>query len=414
MNDANVVIVGGGIIGACSAWYLAKQGQSVILLDRDEFGKGASHGNCGLFSPSHVIPLPHPGALSASFKMMMKSNSPLSIKPTLNPDRLKWFFDFALKCNHSDMIYGATARRNILDSSFELYRDFFREQSVQCDYDDTGMLAVCQTQKGLDGLAEENVLMDQFDRGGVFVSKEELQKREPTLVDNLAGAWMYKCDNHFRPSLLFKEFRRCLESVGVKIIENCPVNGFNQEGLSIKSVTTNKGEIKSDNFVVATGAWTPFLNKSIGKKVPIQPGKGYSITMDRPQQCPNYHMSFPEVKVIVTPWQSGYRIGSTMEFSGYDTSLNKKRLNALIDGAKRFLKDPVGSQVEEEWCGFRPMTPDGLPVIDYSPKYENLMIAAGHNMLGMSMGAATGKLVSEMICGLKTHIDARPYRANRF
>jgi D-amino-acid dehydrogenase len=413
MQDADVIIIGGGIIGACSAWYLAEQGKSVIIVERDTFGKGASHGNCGLFSPSHVIPLPHPGALLSSFKMMSKANSPLSIKPTLNPSRLKWFMDFALKCNESDMLYGATARRDLLDSSKELFLQFQEEQGIQCDFDNTGALFVCRTQKGLDEITEENELMDQFDRGGKLIKGEDLKSLEPALVDGLAGAIKYDCDNHFRPDLLLKELRRCLEAKGVQVIENAKVETFHNEGLTIKSIDVAGKKLQAKEYVVATGAWTPFLKKLVGKKMAIQPGKGYSITMNRPNICPTHHLAFPEVKVIVTPWKSGYRIGSTMEFTGYDESLNKKRLDALLDGSKIFLKDPHGSQVEEEWCGFRPMTPDGLPVIDYASRYDNVFVAAGHNMLGMSMGFATGKLVAEKMCDLQPHLNMDPYRFNR-
>ena len=167
-------------------------------------------------------------------------------------------------------------------------------------------------------------------------------------------------------------------------------------------------------FVVAAGAWTPLLNEHLGCRVPIQPGKGYSLTMPRPAVCPKIPLIFPETRVAVTPFQSGYRLGSTMEFAGYDESIRPERLQLLKDGATAYLQEPYCEPVQEEWFGWRPMTYDSLPIIDRSPKYENVMIAAGHNMLGLSMAPATGKLVAELVEGTSPHIDPKPYRVSRF
>ena len=177
---------------------------------------------------------------------------------------------------------------------------------------------------------------------------------------------------------------------------------------------TAQGELAADLFVVAAGAWTPLLNEQLGCRVPIQPGKGYSLTMPRPAVCPKIPLIFPETRVAVTPFQSGYRLGSTMEFAGYDESIRPERLQLLKDGATGYLQEPYCEPVLEEWFGWRPMTYDSLPIIDRSPKYDNVMIAAGHNMLGLSMAPATGKLVAELVEGNSPHIDPKPYRVSRF
>jgi len=191
------------------------------------------------------------------------------------------------------------------------------------------------------------------------------------------------------------------------------MNGFIGEQRRARAAVTSKGELAADAFVVAAGALTPLLNTHLGCRIPIQPGKGYSITMPRPGICPAYPMIFEEHRVGVTPMKSGYRIGSTMEFAGYDTSLNRRRLDLLKEGARHYLQEPFCEPVEEEWYGWRPMTPDSLPIIDRSPAFANVLIAAGHNMLGLSMAPATGKLVAEMLCGTETHVDPLPYRVCR-
>jgi D-amino-acid dehydrogenase len=199
----------------------------------------------------------------------------------------------------------------------------------------------------------------------------------------------------------------------VTIRQHTPARGFAKQGERVTLLTGDE-EISADAFVVATGALAPLLEKYLGCKLPIQPGKGYSITMPRPAKCPTYPMIFPEVKVAVTPFQSGYRLGSTMEFSGYDKTLNEKRLGALKQGAAKFLHEPFCEPVEERWYGWRPMTYDGLPIISRAPIAANVFIAAGHNMLGLSMAPATGKLIAELVTGDAPHIDPQPYDVSRF
>jgi D-amino-acid dehydrogenase len=201
---------------------------------------------------------------------------------------------------------------------------------------------------------------------------------------------------------------------GVLIQENCELKGFVSAHGKAQAAKTSTGDLPADAFILATGAWTPLLSKELACRIPIQPGKGYSMTMRRPNNCPQIPLIFPETKVAVTPMQSGYRLGSMMEFSGYDESLRPERLELLRRGAEPFLKEPYTNDTEEQWFGWRPMTSDGLPIIDFSPATNNVLIAAGHNMIGMSTGPGTGKLVAEMINKEQTHIDPRPYSLRRF
>jgi D-amino-acid dehydrogenase len=208
--------------------------------------------------------------------------------------------------------------------------------------------------------------------------------------------------------------RQLLESRGIEIRERCEVLGISKRSRVAHSVDTTLGRLAADAFVFATGAWTPLLNSHLGCRVPIQPGKGYSITMPRPALCPKYPMIFEEHRVAVTPMESGYRIGSTMEFAGYDSTLKRRRLDLLRAGASHYLREPAAEPVLEEWYGLRPMTTDSKPIIGRSPALNNVWIAAGHNMLGLSMAPATGKLVAELINGRTPHIDPEPYSVDRF
>jgi D-amino-acid dehydrogenase len=241
----------------------------------------------------------------------------------------------------------------------------------------------------------------------------QLTKLEPALKSGLGGGWHYEGDCHLRPDRLMNELRTRLERCGVDILEHQEMTGFVREAGRARAVRTSGSEFEGDQFVVATGAWTPLLNEHLGCRIPIQPGKGYSLTMPRPELCPRIPMILESHRVGITPMQSAYRIGSTMEFAGYDTSINRRRLGLLRAAAEHYLREPYREPIEEEWYGWRPMTWDGLPVIDRSPQIENVWIAAGHNMLGLSMAPATGRLVAEMINGEEPHLDPAPYAVAR-
>jgi D-amino-acid dehydrogenase len=242
---------------------------------------------------------------------------------------------------------------------------------------------------------------------------DALAALEPALKPGLAGGWLYENDAHLRPDRLMDEWRRVLTNMGVTIRENCRVRDIVHGGGKATAVRTEGGDLKADAFVLATGALTPRLGRHLGCRIPIQPGKGYSITTDRPPLCPSRPMMFEEHRVAVTPLRSGYRLGSTMEFAGYDGELNRGRLRLLRDGARPYLRQPWGELVREEWFGWRPMTYDSKPIIGRCPALANVLIAAGHGMLGVSMSPATGKLVAELLDGTP-HVDPTPYGVGRF
>ncbi len=411
----SAVIIGGGVIGTACAYYLSRRGLRVTIVEQGQFAMGASHANCGYVSPSHVLPLAMPGAVRKAMKMMWQKNSPIYVKPRIDFRLMSWLWKFARRCNEKDMLEGGAGRHALLQSSRELFDELIRDESLQCEYETIGCLFAYENAQAFDHFAEEDALIQKhFGVAARRLDGEQLVELEPAMKPNLAGAWLYEMDAHLRPDRLMDSWKTVLEQRGVNILENTTARGFAQEGKRTTSLITDSDPIRADVFIVATGALTPLLEKHLGCKIPIQPGKGYSITMPRPAICPNYPMILPEVKVAVTPFHSGYRLGSTMEFSGYDTTLNPRRLNALKEGAAKFLREPYCKPVEEQWYGWRPMTYDGVPIISRAPVAENIYIAAGHNMLGLSMATATGTLVAELVTGEPPNIDPTPYEVARF
>jgi D-amino-acid dehydrogenase len=410
-----VVVIGGGVIGATCAYYLAKSGWSVTIVDRGAFGKGCSHGNCGLITVSHVLPLAVPGAIRGALSALLHRNSAFSIKPRLDPRLWAFLIGFARRCTHRQMLRSGRAIQALLQSSRSLYDELMAKEPFDCEWQTRGVLFVLRTAAGMEHFAHtDRLLREEFNMPAVRYDGEAVTALEPALKSGLAGGWHYPGDAQLRPDRLMASWQRILVALGIQVREGCEFTGFLGMANRAQAAATSRGEWSADAFVVATGAWTPLFSRALGSRIPIQPGKGYSITMARPARCPTIPMIFDEDRVAVTPWGSGYRLGSMMEFAGYDTSLAPRRLAVLRDGARHYLHEPYAEPVEEEWYGWRPMTPDSVPVIDRSATHENVLIAAGHNMLGVTMAPATGKLVAELLDGRKPHLDIRPYSRRRF
>jgi D-amino-acid dehydrogenase len=410
-----VIVIGGGVIGAACAYFLAKTGWQVTVIDKGQFGMGCSHANCGIICPSHLLPLAEPGAAWKALKSIFKKNAPLFIKPRFDPALWLWLLKFAWRCNMPAMLESAHACQELLRSSQKLYAKLISTEPLECEMQSRGLLFVFEKHEEMEEYAKtDRLLTESFGMPAIRYDDNAVARLEPALKPDLAGGWYYEHDAHLRPDKLMASWARLLKNIGVAIREKCEATGFQREANRGKSITTPAGELAADAFVIAAGALTPQLAKYLGCSIPIQPGKGYSITMPRPRICPRIPLIFPETKVAVTPMRSGYRLGSTMEFAGYDSTLNRDRLNMLKEGAKPYLLEPFSNPVQEEWFGWRPMTYDGKPIIDRSPVMENVVIAAGHNMLGLSMSPGTGRLVADILNGTPPHINPQPFSLRRF
>ncbi len=419
-----VVVVGGGLIGAACAHYLNQSGWKVTVVEQNRFGSGAAHANCGYVSPSHIMPLASPGLIGKTLKVFFDKDSAFLIKPRFDPALWIWLLQFARRCNEKDMLTAGKTIQKLLNSSRSLYDDLFTNEPLDAEWQTVGILFPYVTKAGMDHFAHSDQLMrEHFGHGADRYDGDELLKLEPALKPGLVGGWHFPGDAHLRPDLLMSSWKKLLESRGVLICEGHEFQGFTNpksdrvfsNGIRRASrVFTSQGEFEADAVVMATGAWTPLLNQYLGCKIPIQPGKGYSLTMARPSKCPKIPLIFEEHRVAVTPWPSGYRLGSIMEFAGYDKSIDPARIKLLRAGAGHYLDEPTAEPVIEQWYGWRPMTSDSLPIIDRCPAFENVFVAAGHNMLGLSMAPVTGKLIAELLNKTTPHIPLDPLSLTRF
>jgi D-amino-acid dehydrogenase len=411
----SAVVIGGGVIGAACAYYLSRRGLAVTIVEQGGLGSGCSHANCGYICPSHVLPMATPGAVWMGLKALVARNSPLKIRPRLDPALWSWLWRFTRNCNKRQMLTAGKAIQALLVSSRRLYDELLADEGIECEWESKGLLFVFRTAAAFEHYAAIDELMGrEFGIQARGLVGNELTALEPALKPGLSGAWLYETDAHLRPDRLMSELKRVLLARGVTIREQCPGKRFVHENGRARALETAAGELEADAFVLAAGALSPQWSRELGCRLPIQPGKGYSITMPRPVRCPSTPMIFEEHRVAVTPFRSGYRLGSTMEFAGYDTTLRRERIELLKSAACLYLHEPLAAPVQEEWFGWRPMTPDSLPIIGSSPALSNVWIAAGHNMLGLSMAPGTGRLVAELIAGEQPHIDPQAYSPRRF
>lgn len=358
--------------------------------------------------------------MAEGLRAMLQRNAPFSIKLRWDWELWSWLLQFARRCNHRDMMQAAGGIQALLESSSKLYPELIAAEDLDCQWQTRGLLFVYQSARAWDAYAKtDELLREHFDEPAVRYDGEALLEFEPAFKPGLAGAWYYPHDSHLRPEQLMASWRKNLETKGVRFCEQCKVVGLASNAQKVQKLRVLVGgedrqELEASQVVVAAGAWAPQLAELVGVKLPIQPGKGYSLTTTRPALCPQIPMLLPEHRVGVTPLQNGYRLGSIMEFAGYDSSIRQERLDLLKEGASCYLREPYGDFIEDRWYGWRPMTYDGKPIIDQSPRWSNVWIATGHNMLGLSMAPATGKLLAEMLCRETPHIDPAPYEVGRF
>jgi D-amino-acid dehydrogenase len=297
----------------------------------------------------------------------------------------------------------------------ELYRQLVAEEGLDCQWQDQGLLMVYKSHQDFDRFSKTAAILNQeFGVTATPFAGDEVATLEPALRRGLAGGWLFPGDAHVRPERLLASLRKLLENHDVKIEEGVSVRALTIQGRRLSSVETSHGPKSADIVVLATGAEAPAFAKPLHCRIPIQPGKGYSLTMPYANDVPRIPMIFEEHHVAVTPFNGFLRIGSTMEFAGYDRSLNPKRLALLMKTAKDHLIDVPHAGTVEKWAGWRPMIYDGLPCIDRAPGAENVIVAAGNGMIGLATATATGKLAAEIASYSTPHIDPKPYSLSRF
>ena len=410
-----MLVVGAGIIGIACAHYLVRAGFSVRVIDQGRIGGGCSHGNCGHICASHVLPMTEPAALREGLASLVRRDAPFKVRPQWRVAMLWWLLQFARRCTRRHMLDAARHQQAILESSRHEYASLVAAGAIDGEWRDDGLLYVLRTRHGMDAFARmDAMLRDEFGIAARRLEAEELPAMDPALRAGLAGAFHYEGDASVRPDALVSDWAAALRSAGVRFEENRRLTGLHVRSGRVVSVETDDGGLSADQFVIATGAWSRQLASAFGWSLPLEPGKGYSLTMSNPAKCPAHPMLFPEHRVGVTPFRDGFRLGSMLELCGFDATVPRGRIAQLVASAGHYLVEPEGAQVRETWSGWRPITWDSLPIIGRLPDLSNVVLATGHHMLGMTMAPATGRLVAEIVGERAPHIDPAPFSPTRF
>jgi len=414
---SKAVIIGGGIIGLFSAYYLNKSGWGVEVVDQGDLSDNCSYGNAGMITPSHFVPLAAPGMVEQGIRWMFDSKSPFYVKPSLNPELVGWGLKFLKSATRKHVDRSAGALRDISVMSKKLFHEFEKDSDIDFGLEDKGILMLFKTQKVED---EERHMIEQATNLGLdaqYLSPEQCNKLQPDVEMDILGAVHYHCDAHLYPNKLMRELIKYLEGKGVKMYRNTRIDRIDHDAGKITSIGGADKEFKGDAYVIATGSWSPAVSKLVGLKVPLMPGKGYSFMVP---QDDSKRMTIPsilcEARVAITPMNNSIRYGGTMEVGKINDKINMNRVRGIVESVPKYFLNfkPEMPQEKDIWFGFRPVSPDGMPYIGMSGKYDNLAIATGHAMIGLSLGPATGKLISDILAGTKPEMNMSAFAADRF
>ncbi|MCX7643237.1 MAG: FAD-dependent oxidoreductase [Armatimonadetes bacterium] len=412
MERSDVLVVGGGIIGVCVAYYLAERNIKVTLVERGEICSGASYGNAGLIVPSHSVPLSAPGVVAKGLKWLLNPESPLYIRLRLDFDLLTWLWKFWSSCTEEHVRKSLPLLISLQNDSLSLFEKFASE-GLGFGFQRKGTMTVFNTEQAFEEGVKEAGFMRDYGVNSEILTAERAKEKEPLLSEKIVGGIYFPGDAHLDPAAFVASLADQAKRKGVNVLTHTEVIELKSSGKRIVSVQTTKGEWRADIVVLAAGAWSPTLTRNLGIKLPIQPAKGYSITIQNPDQTPSLPLMLNEVRVAVTPLNGRLRLGGTLELAGLDLSINQRRIDAIKRGAWNYLPEIKGEQ-EEIWRGLRPCTPDGLPVIGRPSNFDNLFIASGHGILGISLGPITGKITAQMICGETLDYDLSLLSPDRF
>jgi D-amino-acid dehydrogenase len=396
-----------------TAYFLHQKGWSVTIVEKDRFGSGASHGNCGLIVPSHAAPLNSPDNLITGIGWMLRKDAPLFIKLQTDAFWIRWMLQFIRHCFGNHRHVAAAGRAALMTDALSLYDTIIQAEQIDCDWDMAGTCHLFRSKKELAIYDATSIHIRDLHSPMTFLKGNRLRNLIPGIATDVIGGWHDHQAAHFRPDTFMHELAGILRKKGIDIIEQTTFIGFDKQYGRAVSARTNQGVFPADAFVVATGAWTSLLSHALGCRIPIQPGKGYSVTARCTGDLPVLPCFFEETRVVLTPWGDRLRLGGTMEFSGFDDSLNPRRVAALFKATKQYMPVSIPDKIEEAWCGWRPITWDGVPIIDHLPDMDNVVLAAGHNELGLTMAPATGRLVAEMMTNETPSIDPSFYGIDR-
>lgn len=415
IRDTDVLVIGAGAVGVSTAYALASRGQRVAVIDSGRIGEGSSYGNAGLIVPSHSVPIAAPGVISAGLRWLFDAESPFYVRPRLDPGIWIWLLRFALASREHRARLGTHILARLLLASRRLYDTWAALHDMpDCSYDRQGLIYAFRTPTGLDNFQHELDLLSGSDIQVQMLDGTELREVVPTFRIDMAGGALFPDDAHINPHLFVLGLATQAKIAGADFHESVEALGFETTGDRILVVHTTAGPIRVNQVVLAAGAWSPALVRELRLKLPIQAGKGYSLTYRRPDRDLTLPLVLGEARLAITPMGPLLRLAGTMELAGMDLTINRRRVRAIQRAANEHFRGVQDLELVELWRGLRPCSPDGLPLIGYSHRWKNLIIATGHTQIGLSLGPITGEIVATIANGDDPPFDLTPLRPDRF
>jgi D-amino-acid dehydrogenase len=412
-----IIVIGGGIVGLSCAYYLRQAGSEVTVLEQGDFLDNCSYGNMGYVCPSHFIPLASPGKVRQGIKWMFNAQSPFYIRPALNPDLIDWGLKFMRSANVSHVKNAAVPLRDISLLSQNEYRNWNSLPEFNFALEQKGLLEIFRT-PAMRHHAEETVRTGrQLGLDVELLEKNQLHQMEPETSIDALGAVYFKSDSHLYPNKLMPDLREVLREKGVRLLPHQTVARLERHNGNITQVATDKEEFRADQVVVAAGSWSKKLAALAEVSFPLMPGRGYSITVEKGGFQLRHPALLMERSVALTPMNSTtMRFGGTMEVVPVGTPPRYRRVQGILNAVNEYFPDAHLQMppTDKIWYGYRPCSADGLPYIGRTKKCSNLLIATGHSMLGLSLGAGTGKLIAEIANEQTPSIDMTPFTVERF
>jgi D-amino-acid dehydrogenase len=409
----HVLVVGGGIVGLCVAYYCSRKGHRVTLVERGRPDRdGCSFANSGMLVASHVVPLASPGMVRLGLRWMWNPESPFYVKPRFSADLLDWGWNFYRAATPAHVDRAAPRLRDLHIASRACFKEWVGLWGNEFDLTEQGLLVLCNTEHGLEEEIGNAARARRLGIAAEVLTPTATAKLEPSVRMAITGSVYFPLDCHLTPGRLMVVLAREVERAGVQVLYGTDVSGWRSTENRVEAVQTDRadgGALRADEYVVCAGIWSTNIARDLGLRIPMQAGKGYSLTLETPVSLPRIGAILSEARVAATPMGGALRFGGTMELVGVDESINPARLRGIVDSVGRYYPDFTPAHFERATVrsGLRPCSPDGLPFIGRCSRYSNLSVATGHAMMGVSLGPITGKLIAEILsdetltCGIE-------------
>lgn len=413
----SVAVVGGGVVGLCVAWYARQAGFEVTVVERGgPTGDSCSLGNAGMIVPSHFVPMAAPGMVSTGLRALGNRRSAIYVKPRLDAAFVRWSWQFWKSATRAHVERTAPLLRDFALLSRRCYEELSDSRDRDFGLARNGLVILCRTEHGLEEEIATAKHAERLDLPVQVLDAAGLATLDPAIRTSAIGGVYYPQDCHLTPQRFVAGLTRDLEAAGARFAWNSAATEWRVEGGRVVALETTGGPVRADEYVLAAGSWSPQAVRGLDLRLPVEAGKGYSLTLEKAPHVPRICSLLIESRLAVTPMGDALRVAGTMELGGLDESVDPERVRTMIESLPLYYPDysPRDFEGLTPWRGLRPCTPDGLPYVGRVKRYANFSVATGHGMMGLSLAPATGRLIAETLTGRPSSVPLDAFAPERF